>query len=305
MSRAAFDPTRGLIDPQRRRLAAALGLGLAAAGCASPIARLPTPTRTRESTAAGTRLLAEAAEAHGATAFDRLVDVNVRYEGEWFPRVASIQPVLVDAAFRGTSEERYLLPARTVGQTHRGPGGVKQVVRWPGYSRVWYNGVPNTDREKGDAAELVVDCYQLFLFGPLFIRSRAHVVETAGAEVLGGEPHDLLLVTLTPGFGVAALDRVLCWVSRRDRTFRRVRFSIDGLRSTRGAVVEVDTSVHVERGGVRFPTRFFERVVFPLPLDAHTWRMTGLDLDRGYGASDLWGSEFTWKAADPARPLAP
>lgn len=281
-------------------------LAAGAAGCAVTEKLpqgIPRAAQTRDSTKDGERLLAEAAEAHGRFAFAQLNDINVAYDGEWFERVASLQRVLVDRDFRKSSEERYLPRAKIAAQTHRGPGGVKQVARLPGTIQVWYNGALNRDRERNDAAQLVVDAYQLFLLGPLFLQDRNTVVETAGVALIDNQPHDLLLATITPGFGVAAIDRVLAYVSRRDRTFARVRISLGGLRSTRSAAVEVDMADYVDRLGVRFPTRFFERVTFPVRLDAHRWQVTGLDVNRGYGATDIQGETFTWLAAAPAKAL--
>lgn len=288
----------------RRSFLAALGV--AASGCALSEKLpqgIPMAQQTRDSTKDGERLFAETLEAHGRFAYAQITDVNVSYDGEWFQRVESLQRVLVDAQFRKSSEERYLPRSRIAAQTHRGPGGVKQVARLPGYIQVWYNGALNRDREKNDAAQLVVDAYQLFLLGPLFLQDRHAVVETAGSALIDNQPHDLLLATITPGFGVAAIDRVLAYVSRRDRTFSRVRISLGGLRSTRSAAVEVDMSEYVDRLGVRFPTRFFERVTFPVRLDAHRWQLTGLDVNRGYNAADIQGETFTWLAAAPAKAL--
>ena len=43
-----------------------------------------------------------------------------------------------------------------------------------------------------------------------------------------------------------------------------------------------------------------ERLVHPLPLPVHEWRITGLDVNRGYSPSDVLGPEFTGAAARPA-----
>jgi hypothetical protein len=49
--------------------------------------------------------------------------------------------------------------------------------------------------------------------------------------------------------------------------------------------------------------RSFERIVHPLSLPAHDWRITGLDVDRGYEADDVTGSSFRGAAAEPAAPV--
>jgi hypothetical protein len=84
---------------------------------------------------------------------------------------------------------------------------------------------------------------------------------------------------------------------------RRARFSVEGLDSTRGAIAEVDTFGHIALFGVHWPTRFQERLLRPLPLPVHDWRMTGLDVNRGFAAADIDGSSFAGAAAAPAGAL--
>ena len=64
------------------------------------------------------------------------------------------------------------------------------------------------------------------------------------------------------------------------------------------------TAAHVARNGVRWPTRFHERLLRPLPIGVHDWRMTGLDLNRSLAAADIDGPAFTTRAAAPAAALA-
>ena len=71
---------------------------------------------------------------------------------------------------------------------------------------------------------------------------------------------------------------------------RRVRFTLGGLESTRGAVAEVDTFDRITLLGVRWPTRFHERLLRPLPLHVHDWRLRGLDLNRGLKSADISGA---------------
>jgi hypothetical protein len=85
---------------------------------------------------------------------------------------------------------------------------------------------------------------------------------------------------------------------------RRVRFTLNGLDSTRGAVAEVDAFEHATLRGARWPTRFHERLLRPFPLPVHDWRLTGLDADRGLDAAEVNGAAFGGKAAKPAAALA-
>src|SRR5829696_4564195 len=104
---------------------AALGLAVLPwlAGCSTP---LPLTTNPVEDTAAARRLR-ESADAHGLAAYRALTDINVSYSGEWRPLIDRIQPELVDAGFRGSSEERVLPRVGVVAQSYTGPLGRKQV----------------------------------------------------------------------------------------------------------------------------------------------------------------------------------
>ena len=90
---------------------------------------------------------------------------------------------------------------------------------------------------------------------------------------------------------------------------RRVRFTLDGLESTKGAIAEVECYDHQTLNGVRWPTRFYERLLRPLRMPVHDWNLTGLDINRGLRAGDVDGSELRGAAvvraaALPKRPNA-
>lgn len=250
-------------------------------------------------------LLEASAQAHGVAAFRQIRDLNVSYDGQWHYLVQKLQPVLVDARFRKSSEERLLFGREpVVGQRHSGPGGVKQVTRSATAVDVRYNGQPASDREARAAAALVADAFRLFLLGPMYFIEGNTSLALAGSGDVDGRACDLLLAVRRPGHGLSAEDRYLLFIDRQDRLLRRVRFSMEGLASTQGAVVEVDFFDHRDIAGVRWPTRFFERIRKPIPmLPVHAWRLTGLDINRGYAASDITGAEFSGLASAPARAL--
>jgi hypothetical protein len=276
------------------------------------------PLRDVSATAPEAQAILDAsAAAHGLGAFRRIGDLNVSYAGEWPPVIDRLQPVLVDRDFRVTSEERLLPREGLVAQAHAGPAGRKHVVRRSaplpaGEVRVWFNGEESRDEERRAAAALVADGYALFLLGPLFLAGGWGVARTVAVEHAGTERLDLdgrrrafdtLRARISPGLGIAPSDRLLLWIDREEGLMRRVRFSLDGLESTRGAVAEVDTFDHVSRAGVPFPTRFRERLLRPLPLRVHDWRLTGLDLDRGLSESDLDHPALAGRASAPAAAL--
>ena len=281
-------------------------------GCAVP---LPV-SMSAATTPAARALLGESAAAHGLAALTRLADVNLRYGGEWRPLIGWLQPALADPGFRGGSEERLLLRDGLIAQAHSGPGGRKQVQRRPGAAagsqgdvRVWFNGEEARDADRRHAAALVVDGYSLFLLGPMLLAQRwsaerSMVMELAGTARVNEHDCDVLRVRLAPGFGFAAFEQIAVFIDRKERLMRRVRFTLDGLASTVGAIAEVETFDHVTLDGVRWPTRFHERLLRPLPLPVHDWRLTGLDLNRGLDAAEVSGPAFSGKALAPATALS-
>ena len=294
-------------DSRRRSL---LGAGLSGsllAGLAGCAQRLPV-SLIAQPTPAGQSLLNESANAHGLAAFKALNDVSVSYDGVWRALIDKLQPVLVDPAFRGKSEERMLIRDGVIGQAHTGPGGRKFVARRPsshpfGEVRVWYNAEEARDSERRAAASLVADAYRLFLFGPLLLVNRNLVVELGDVEAVNEHSCDVLRVQLAPGLGHANVDQLALFIDRKERLMRRVRFSLEGLESTKGAAGEVEVFDHMTLHGMRLPTRFFERLVRPVRMPVHDWKLTGLDINRGFTPADIAGPELAGSARQAAAAL--
>ncbi|MBA3253422.1 MAG: hypothetical protein H0T67_04055, partial [Burkholderiaceae bacterium] len=261
---------------------AALGMALlpVLAGCSTPLPLGSRPPGEAEAA----RRLRESAEAHGLTAYRALTDVNVSYSGEWRPLIGRIQPELVDAGFRGPSEERLMPAAGIVAQAYTGPLGRKQ-VSWRrsrkapdelGAVTVWFNGVRSSDPAAQDTAALVAEGYALFLLGPMWLVDRNLPMQLAGTERVDGRLCDAVNIWLSPGLGKVATDRLVAYVDRADSVTRRMRFTLEGFAGTRGTVAEVDTFDHTRRFDILWPMRSYERLVHPLPLPVHDWRITGL-----------------------------
>ena len=301
---------------RRRALLAGLPALSALAGCAAPLPPVSAASTSSDAQA----LLGRAAAAHGLTALAAISDVSVSYAGAWHALVNRLQPALVDAGFRGRSEERLLLhdPAGVlVAQHYAGPDGSKQVVRQmmrgaQGSVRVWFNDTPEQDGDKLAAAALVADGYSLFLLGPMLLAGpwmaeRNLVMQVAAAEPVeqGGQHYDcdVLRVRLSPGLGLSESDELALFIDRDAGLMRKVRFTLNGLASTRGAIAEVDTLDHRTMQAVAWPTRFHERLLRPVPLPVHDWQMTGLDLNRFLSQTELAGPAFTGRAAASAAPL--
>ncbi len=276
--------------------------------CSTPLPLVDAPASDDGAAAR----LRESAQAHGLDAYRALGDVNVAYAGQWRPLIDRIQPEVVDIGFRGGSQERLMPRAGIVAQAYAGPRGRKQVV-WqrgdegptdrPGTVAVWFNGVRSDDAAAQDAAALVAECYGLFLFGPLWLVDRGLQVRNAGTERVDGRLCDVVDVWMVPGLGRSALDRVALCIDRGDGLVHRMRFTLEGFANTRGAVAETDTFEHARHFGIVWPMRSHERVVHPIALPAHDWRIVGLDVNRGYPAADLRGASFGGAAAAPARAL--
>ncbi|MDP3615795.1 MAG: hypothetical protein Q8R98_28475, partial [Rubrivivax sp.] len=233
------------------------------------------------------------------------------YDGRWRPLINAVQPEVVDAGYRGSSQERLLPAAGVVAQAYTGPQGRKQVF-WrrgdgsaarPGELGLWYGGQASTDPARRSASALVAECYGLFLLGPLWLVDRGLPLQMAGSERVDGRLCDVVNVWMSPGLGQVASDRVSLCIGRDDGITRRLRFTLEGFAGTRGAVAEVDTFDHQRRFGVLWPMRSYEEVVHPLRLPAHDWHVTGLDVNRGYGVDALQGPDFTGAALAPAAPV--
>jgi hypothetical protein len=280
------------------------------AGCGTP---LPLTSRPSRIDSDADDVLRQSAAVHGLAAYRDISDINIAYDGQWRPLINRIQPEVVDAGFRGRSQER-LMPARGINAQHyQGPKG-RKFVSWQraaGQVDVWFNGQPSADKAMLTAAALVADVYGLFLLGPLWLMdagtgqraARVTALQLASTENVDGDICDVVQAWIAPGWGQSGADRVALCVSRRDRVTRRMRFTLEGFAGTRGAVAETDTYDHQQRHGLLWPMRSFERVLHPIALPAHDWFITGLDINRGYDAAALAGPEFSGAALAPAKPL--
>jgi hypothetical protein len=225
------------------------------------------------------QLLVQSAERAGRP-WQRLREVEVVYDGEWARLVRRLQPVLVDAGFRQGSTERYWPWQGRVEQVHRGPRGVKRVLRTPGAVEVVFNEQPAASQDERAAAALVADGYALFLFGSDWLLAHGsdwRLDPSAAPLPVDGAPCRRVFGVLRPGLGFAPEDRVVAWISERDLRLRRVQFTLEGLASTAGADVDV-TFRDFQPGprGTEFPRHFVETVQRPVKIPAHDWRLTCL-----------------------------
>ena len=287
-----------MTKPATHCLLAALA-GLLTA-CASP--QICT-REIRKSEPGAVALLNKSQRAHGRTAFKKVHDLSVHYEGRWASIGPRFQPVLSDTKFRRASEERLIVEKRIIAQEHSGSAGKKVVVREPGKVSVTYNGVLSGDAEAKRAAALVADAYTLFLLGPFYFDRPGVVLTRNGKAVVDKSLCDEVLAVLRPGFGEAKEDRVILFIDRATKQLRRVRMTLSGLESTRGAEVDVTFRDFRTIGGILWPTDFDERIRVPFDLHAHHWRLLGLEINRGFHASDLTLAGLKGRASAPTPPL--
>lgn len=132
-----------------------------------------------------------------------------------------------------------------------------------------------------EAAAMVAEAYRMFLTGPFYFTQRPGTMTAvmSGPTTVRDAACDQVLVELRPGFGTSAVDRVEIAIDRETKLVRRVRFSLDGFRKTKGATADVEMSHFATRDGLVFPTAFLEIVVHPITREVHRWHVTDLRVE--------------------------
>lgn len=238
--------------------------------------------------------------AHGGDLAQAPGDFNLAMAGEWQSLIQRIQPIVTDAGFRITAEERFRPAERLYVVRHEGPLGSKHVVRTPDTIEVFYNGVRETDPQKLRATAMTTDAFQLFHFGPSLVHWRASAMVRMPDAREGGVDYRRVLATLRPGFGEADEDQVVLWIHPDTDLLFRVHLTLNGFETTQGAHVDTTFLAYDRVGPYVFPSRFDERVRGPLRISAHQWWITARDRDRGWTRADVDGPGFTGAAQAPA-----
>lgn len=244
--------------------------------------------------------------AHGGDLRQHEGDINLSTDGRWYALIQRIQPIVTDSAFRIRSEERYRPSTGLYAVLHTGPGGRKHVLRTRDGLVVHYNGVRSTDDRTLRATAMTNDAFAMFHFGPSWFLGRTAALQRLPDAREGGRTYHRLLATLRPGFGRAAQDRAVLWIDAQDFRLFRIHQTLEGFETTQGAHVDTTFLDYRRVGPYLFPVRFLERVRGPLRIKAHEWRVTGLDLDRGWTDADVADPQgFRGKATAPAQALDP
>ena len=248
-------------------------------------------------------IFARCMDAHGGDLRDYPGDINLSTDGRWYALIQRIQPIVSDAGFRVTSEERYRPRDGLYSVRHQGPLGSKQVVRTPDGISVFYNETRESDPVKIRATAMTNDAFRMFHFGPSFLKERSTAMVRIADQRENGRNYRLLLVTVEPGFGESARDQVVLWIDAQTSRLFRVHMTLNGFETTQGAHVDTTFLEYRQVGAYLLPVRFHERVRGPIRTDAHDWHTTGIDLDRGWSAADIGDAAFKGVAAPPAKPV--
>lgn len=268
------------------------------AGCSS--FPKPTPDATFADGLSAQAIFDRSLAVHGGDMRADPGDINLSTDGHWHALIQKIQPLVTDAPFRTTSQERYRPRDGVYAVHHAGPAGTKQVVRTPSGVTVAYNGVPSNDADLLSATRMTNDAFAMFHFGPSFLLGRTTAITRLPDAHEAGQRYYRLLATLSPGFGDAAHDDVVLWIDARSSRLWRIHMTLNGFRTTQGAHVDTTFLDYRQVGPYLLPVRFIERVRGPLRTTAHEWQVTGIDLDRGWSTADVSGAAFTGAAAAPA-----
>ena len=276
-----------------------LALAALVGGCAS-FPKAPADARFADGLDAAA-IFASCMDAHGGDLSDYPGDINLSTDGQWYELIQRIQPIVSDAGFRVTSEERYRPRDGLYSVRHQGPLGSKQVVRTPDGISVYYNGTRETDPVKIRATAMTNDAFRMFHFGPSFIKARTTEMVRLADQREKGRNYRRLLSTVEPGFGESAQDQVVLWIDAQTSRLFRVHMTLNGFETTQGAHVDTTFLEYRKVGAYLLPVRFHERVRGPIRIDAHDWYTTGIELDRGWSAADIGGAAFKGAAAVPTK----
>ena len=275
--------------------AALLVAAVVLAACA-PFPTVPSNT-TFDDRLDAEALLERTLTAHGGDLSDDPGDFNLAMTGEWSSAIVRIQPVVTDAGYRISAHERYRPADRLYAVRHTGPDGVKTIIRHGREIRVYYDGEEETDPQILRASAMTTDAFELFHFGPSFLKRRAHELARLTDRRENGIRYHRFLAVIRPGFGEADEDRVVVWMHPETDLMFRVHITLNGFETTQGAHVDTTFLEYHQLGQYTLPSRFAERVRGPIRIHAHDWWLTDADHNRDWMPDDVQQAEFQGSAA--------
>lgn len=224
---------------------------------------------------------------HGGNSLNELRNLNVGLTGEWKQLIRRIQPLVTDFTYRVDSQERLLPRERVYAAQYQGPAGTKGVFRSADSVAVHYNDKPSNDAAVLSSTALTADSFHLFLLGPLALKPWQDNITRISDQYFNGINHWRIHINRIPGLGFSERDDVVLWVNPDSKLTARVQITLEGHDTTKGAHVEVDYLNYIKLENYIFPSDFFERVNAPISIDAHAWRLTGIDINRDYQLNDI------------------
>ena len=274
----------------RRTLSLALLLcaGLSLAGCATPFPQAEPgaepgagPADRAVEGPDGATLLARCIAAHGGDLREAAAEVRLSLTGEWGVMIRRIQPLVTDAGYRIDAEERHFLREGRSLVEWSGPAGVKRIDWRPPAIEVAYDGLTSTDPDVLASSAMTSEAFRLFHLAPSFLKWRGGQPLRLADETIGGRTYHRLSLTLRPGFGFSAEDRVVAYIDAETLRLYRVWITLEGFRTTQGATVDLTYLDYQEVSGHLLPRRLDERVRAPIAIHAHEWIITAAELIPG------------------------
>ena len=277
--------------------------------CAQPLVRPAmdvSSSQTNEDTKSGNVLFQRTFKAHGGDSISQLRDVNLSIKGNWGAIPARIMPKVADQYYRVSSEEHFMPNQGIYAAFYNGPAGTKKVVRQPNTVKVFYDGKVSKDTETLQATAMTSDAFVLFSLGPLALnRYKTNFVRIKDGRYKGKTYHRIYS-RIKPGLGFAEEDEVVLWIDPDTLLTYILEVTLMGYPKTRNAHVNVhyleyQTFQGDQQSAFTLPTHIIERVLAPINVHAHTWRVTGMDLNRGLTLKEVLGKQWQGKAVKPPK----
>jgi hypothetical protein len=183
-----------------------------------------------------------------------------------------------------------------------GPAGTKTIRRESNATVVFYNGEPSQDEDVLASSALTSDSFALFHLGPSELARVGQTPRRLSDGQEDGRRYYRLYFERVPGFGVSERDEIVAYIDVETNRLFRVWITLEGFATTRGATVDVTFTEYQTVGGYVFPKALVERVRAPIGIKAHTWEVTGIELNRGLEPDDVASADWLDRAAHSPGP---
>lgn len=248
----------------------------------------------------GTDIFRKTFQKHGGDYLNQLNDLNVSIDGNWKFLITRIQPLVTDHRYRVKSQERLLPNKGVYSACYQGPDGSKKVIRSTSDTRVFYDNIENFDKDILQSSALTADSFFIFSLAPLALSSLGErFIRLQDKEEKGMRYHRIYAV-MEPGIGYSERDEIVLWIDPVTYLTYRVHITLEGYRTTQGAHVDVTYRDYKKLDKYIFPSVFHERVLGPISIDAHSWWLTGIDINRGLNYEHINQQPWPAKTSAPA-----